>query len=234
MKTVIAYLIAPLVCTLIGVACLTLGLLDRDLARADEHVIASEYDQLGPILEKAERSYQLASVVPLVSSASHAAINDIRARRAAVQYWQRRYEALVPDQPDPMGTVPEDNIALQFITANAIYRSGLAAANDKATILSALETAATAYQTVLRNAPHHHDAAYNYEHVIKLRNEIDKGRRKAPAPEPSGGREGQPGSQPDTSVDDAKFKVYVPLEQEQLEKNKPGDAGKGLPIKKRG
>jgi hypothetical protein len=231
MKTVTACLLGAVLLALVAAICLMVGLLDRDLARAEEHLIASEYEPLEPILQRAVRYYQYASLVPWIADGP---LHDIRARQAALQYWQRRYAGLVPDQADPLASVPPDNVALQFLVANAVYRADLATATDKATMLAALDGAASAYQTVLKNAEQHHDAAYNYEYVVRLRNDIDRGRRKTPAPVPVRGREGLSGMQPEESVDDAKFKVYVPLEQEQIDKNVPGDAGKQAPIRKKG
>lgn len=231
MRSVTAYLMAAALLALVGALSLTIGLLDRDVARAQERIIAAEYVEPAPIFERAARYYEYASLVPWIGNGP---LNDIRARQAALQYWQRRYTALTHERANPLDGVPSDNVALQFLVANATYRDGLATAKDKATTLAALDTAASTYQTVLRNADHHHDAAYNFEYVTRLRNDIDRGRRKAPAPVPSVGREGLPGTQPEEAVDGAKFKVYIPLEQEQIDKTKPGDAGKQAPIRKKG
>ncbi len=231
MKTVTASLLGAALMGLIGAICLMVGLLDRDLARAEEHLIASEYGKLEPILQRAERYYTYASQVPWIADGP---LEDIRTRRAALQYWQGRYAAMVPDEVDPLAILPPDQVALQHLMANAVYRDGLATATDKAATLSALDRAASAYQTVLRNAERHHDAAYNYELVVKLRADLDKGRRKAPPPAPARGREGLPGTSPEQASDQSKYKVYVPLEQEQIDKNKPGDAGKQAPIRKKG
>jgi hypothetical protein len=233
MKTVTAYLSGAALLALAGAICLMAGLLDRDLARAEEHIIASEYGELQPILQRAGRVYEYARLVPWIGSSP---LNEMRAREAALEYWQRRYAGLIPDQADPLAAVPPDNVDLQFLMANAIFRDGQAAAataRDKATLLGALDAAASAYQTVLRNADRHHDAAYNYEYMIRLRSEVDKGRLKT-LPPPSTEREGSPGRRPEDSVDDARFKVYVPLEQEQIDKRPPGEAGKQAPIRKRG
>jgi hypothetical protein len=45
---------------------------------------------------------------------------------------------------------------------------------------------------------------------------------------------GRPGSQP-TAGDSSRFKVYVPLEQREIDKdNKAATAAKGAPIKRKG
>ena len=137
-----------------------------------------------------------------------------------------------PIQDDPLGAVPADNVDLQFLVASAVYRQGLARAKDRATTIEALDVAIETYLAVLKNADRHDDAAYNYEYLVRLRDEIDKGRRKtaAPAePESPHGASGAPQEQSDSS----KFKVYVPLEKNERSKS-DGEAGKAEPIKRKG
>ena len=121
---------------------------------------------------------------------------------------------------------------LQFIVANAIYREGLAQAKNKETTIEALNAAKNAYLTLLRNAASHDDASYNYEYIVKLLADIDKGRRKTvlPALPIPGGIRGGPPSQLES--DDSK--VYVPLETGEIDKERGANAGKQTPLKKKG
>ena len=43
--------------------------------------------------------------------------------------------------------------------------------------MQALNEAATGYLTVLKNNTWHEDAAYNYEYIVRLRDELAKGRQ---------------------------------------------------------
>jgi hypothetical protein len=86
---------------------------------------------------------------------------------------------------------------------------------------------------VLKNAEHDHDAAYNYEYLSRLRDEIEQGRRKAPVPPPEPSPQGRAGSAP-TKEELGKFKVYVPLDSREIEQGKGGAPGKGAPIKRKG
>ena len=51
--------------------------------------------------------------------------------------------------------------------------------------MQALEEAAAGYLTVLKNNTWHADAAYNYEYLVRLRDEVAKGKQPAAAAEGS-------------------------------------------------
>jgi hypothetical protein len=169
MKAVTSYLMGAVLMAIVGGVCLATGLLDRDIAHAQEHVVASDYNEPQQIFQRADRYYEYASRLPGIGNGP---LNDIRVREAALQYWQGQYVAIVPEQADPVANIPSDNIDLQFLVANAMFREGLAQAKDKGATIAALNAATNAYMTVLKNATRHHDASYNYEYVVKLRNEF--------------------------------------------------------------
>ena len=119
----------------------------------------------------------------------------------------------------PVDNVPADNIALQFVVANSVYRENIAHAKDKAATLAALDAGVNGYRAVLKNATRDHDAAYNYEYLLRLRDEVEQGKKKAPLPAEVANPQGEPGRQP-VEGDVTKFKVYVPLEQQEIDKTK--------------
>ena len=47
---------------------------------------------------------------------------EARAYNAAVLYWERDYDALVPGGQDPVAAIEEGNTDLQLVVANAAYR----------------------------------------------------------------------------------------------------------------
>jgi hypothetical protein len=116
-----------------------------------------------------------------------------------------------------MTAVPADNVELQMVVANALYRVGQTQAKDRPTTLQALDVGAEAFLTVLKNARRNDDAAHNYEYVVKMREELTRNRRKPglPVAEP-GTPLGRPGAVAKNKTGDA-FKVYVPLESEERE-----------------
>jgi hypothetical protein len=228
-KATAGCLIGAVVLALAGAAVLAFGRLERDLSRAGEDFVVSRYDEPAEALDKAERYFSYGSYLPWVGND---ALNDIRARKALLRYWQRDYAAVIPQQTDPVGVVAPDNIELQLIVANAVYRTGAAQAADRQSMLEALDQAIGAYAAVLKNADRQEDAAYNYEYLVRLRDEVDKGRRKPGGEAQEKGPEGAPGAPPTLESKMGDFKIYIPLESQERQEN--GAAGKAAPIKRKG
>src|SRR6185369_7701659 len=141
---------------------------------------------------------------------------------------QRKYNVLVPaDRTDPVADVAADNLPLQTIVADSVYRGGQARAKDRATMLQMLDSSIAAYQAVLRNVRRTEDAlygeraAYNYEYAVRLRNEIVNGRRRQlppPAHDQTFGSEGKS----ENPAFENQFKQYVPLEKDERQNESPG------------
>jgi hypothetical protein len=229
MKAVAGYLIGAVLLAVVAVVLFRMGVLDRDMAAAQERAVDADYAPLEAVLTAAEPYYQYARRLPWVGDRP---LNELRARKAALQYWQQRYGELVPRQEDPLAGVPSDNVDLQFLVASVVVRQGVARAKDRVDTLNALEAGIGAYSTVLKNAVRHEDAAYNYEYLVKLRNDVDKGRRKPVLAPETGNPHGASGAPQQESEMDA-FKVYVPLDSKERT-DTSGEAGKAAPLKRKG
>ena len=59
-----------------------------------------------------------------------------------------------------------------------MYRTAQSKMKDKETTMAALDQGILSYVTVLKNAPRNEDAAFNFELLVRLRDELDKGKRK--------------------------------------------------------
>ncbi len=229
MKGTTGLIVAAVVLALAGAVCLSAGRLERDLARAQEDIVAGRYDAPQTTFDSAERYLEYGSHLPWIGSAP---LNELRARRAAVRYWQRQYDGVVPQQNDPIGAVAPDNVDLQLVVANAVYRTGQAQATDRPSMLRALDAGINAYAAVLKNADRQEDAAYNYEYLVRLRDEVDKGKRKPGGEAAMKGPEGATGSPPTIDSHMSDFKIYIPLESQERQEN--GAAGKAGPLKRKG
>ena len=226
MKGVAGLLLGAVVLGLIGAAFLGAGLFEREMAQAQRDLATLNYDAPETAYDHAERYFEYGSRVPWIGNGP---LNDVRAKKAAVRYWEHRYAMIVPSQADPVNAIAPDNVELQLIVANAVYRSGQAQARDKQEVLQALNESMGSYLTVLKNAPRNEDAAYNYEYLVRLRDEISKGKQpltlasdEVDQSSPHG-REGSP--PPGTKT--ANFKLHVPLDSKEQEKEKTGEeAGK--------
>ena len=233
MKRIAGYVAGAAVVALLGIVFLATSRLEREMARAQETLVTLDYEASDATLETVERYYEYASRLPGVGAGP---LNEVRARKAALRYWQRDYGALVPaGRPDPVADVATDNIQQQLLVANALFRSGQARQKDRAATLQMLDTGINAYLTVLTNAARQEDAsyveeaAYNYEYLLRLRNEMGRRRRDIPPPATDRplGTEGQ--TEKAGAVDE--FKTYVPLEKKERE---DGDAGKTTPRVRKG
>ena len=227
MKGITGYLVAAAVAVLLGAGCLSIGRLDRDLALAQENVATISYDEPAATYDVAERYLEYASRLPWVGNGP---VNDVRARKAALKYWQRQYREIVPQQPDPVGSIPSDNVDLQLVVADAVYRTGQAQATNRESQMMAIDAGINGYLTVLKNAAPREEAAYNYEYLVRLRDEFDKKGPK-PAKAEEKGPDGTAGSPPDAQSE-PEFKIYVPLEPG--ERKNEGAAGKAPPARRKG
>ena len=228
MKGIARYVVGSIVLALLGAICLAAGMLDRGVVSAQREFAAQRYERADAALETAERDLRYGRWIPWIGGA----LNDVRTRRAATRYWSGQYDRIVSDRSDP-ATLSSDSIDLQLIVANAVYRRGQPTATDRRTAVEALQAAANAYLTVLKNSPRNEVAAYNYEYVVRTREDIDKGRR-APeltdkADDGPAGRRGAPPPQNPTKRD---LKLLVPLEPGEIDKGL--EPGKGGAIERKG
>lgn len=232
MRAGLGYLVGALVLAVVGAVCLAASALDRQVARASQMLAASTYEEPDALLADAERSLEYASRVPWIGSGP---LNDIKARRAALRYWQRQYGEVLPSQNDPVGSVEASNVPLQMVVANAVYRMGIARAKDRETALAAIDAGMIGYLTVLKNSPRNDEAAYNYEYLVQLRDDVDKGRRKLDQlRRDSTDALGQPGATPAAKSDMKNFKVIVPLDAQEIKKGEDAAAGKTVAPKRKG
>jgi hypothetical protein len=221
MKSVTAYLIAAAIFAAAGVAGLTASRLERALADAQEQTTTQQYQLARESLDAADRYLRYARWVPLVGEET---VREVRARQAALQYWQGDFATVLPAQAEPVAAVDESNVELQLVVANAAFRTGLKDVTERTAAVQALTEAANGYLTVLKNNTWHEEAAYNYEYVIRLRDEIAKGRRPPTDQLQQGMDLGESGA-PSDATSTKGFQIYVPLQGDE-KSPEGGDAGK--------
>jgi hypothetical protein len=223
MKGITGYLCGAIALMLLGGGGLVVSRLEGQIAEAQQSVATLQYEGVEETLDNVEWYFDY--VARLLGIGSER-LNDVRARKAALHYWQRQYSSIIPEQANPVGAVAADNLELQLMVANAVYRMGRAEATDTATTLQAIETGIASYEIVLRNATRHETAAYNYEYLVRLRDAIDKVDEFSE--EVEGGPFGAQGGAPEEGGADD-FKIRVPLENEEM-----GLPGTGSPIQRQG
>ena len=229
MKSITGLLVGAVLAAAVGVVALTTARLQRHMADAQEQIATLQYARARESLDAAEGYLEYARWIPGTGDS----LREVRARKAALQYWQGQYAAVLPAQAEPVAAVDETNVELQLVVANAAFRAGLQGEKDKAALTQALNEAAGGYMTVLKNNTWHEDAAHNYEYVVRLRDEVAKGRRVRPDDPANQGEElGQSGV-PSPATTLKGFEIYIPLEGTE-KAPEGGEAGKAEAKQRKG
>ena len=227
MKGIAGYLFVAAALALAGAVCLGAGWLNRDMAHAQQNVMALKYDEADKTFAATERYFETASRLPWIGDGP---VNDVRTRRAELRYWQGQY-ASITSQPDSGNGAGGDNVGLQLVAANAGYRAGRIQAKDRQTTVQAVESGIQAYLGVLKSTTRQEDAAYNYEYLVRLRADLLEGRINFRVPKAEIDPNGLSGALLERG-DGAKFKTRIPLQNE--ERDKAAGPGKIAPPKRKG
>lgn len=228
------------------------GELQARLADANGRMFLLRYQESLTAYDDLEESMGLAARIPARVTP---AVADLGERRAAALYWDKRYGSLKLER-DAAGQLVERDPQVLFTAANAAYRAGVGAGADRVAAVRALDEAVANYAEVMRRAPGHVDAAYNYEYAVRAREAATRGveaprsrtpQRPATAdanpPAAAGAAaeydlpagptlHGLPGAPPEAS-DNAKFKMLVPMRPEERQ-GTPDKAGEGARPLRRG
>ena len=168
MRTTITVAIVAVVLALFGVAFQGVARLEGHMADAGQQLSTLQYEAAQESLNAADEYANQSRFVPFIGSDAR---QEIRARQAAVQYWQRQYDAVLPAGAEPVAAVDDQNVELQLVVANSEFRVKQTEFKDKTSTVKALEESAAGYLTVLKNNTWHPDAAFNYEYIIRLRDQ---------------------------------------------------------------
>jgi hypothetical protein len=229
MKSITGLLIGAILASVAGAAGVTAARLQRHMANAQEQIATLQYDAARDSLDEAERYLAYGEWIPRLADGS---LREVRARQAALQYWQGQYAAVLPAQAEPVAAVDESNVELQLVVANAAFRAGLQGEKDRTALVQSLNEAASGYMTVLKNNTWHEDAAHNYEFVVRLRDAVAKGSRP-PAGAPEQGADLGESGAPSPATTTKGFEIYIPLEGSE-KTPEGGEAGKAEANKRKG
>jgi type II secretory pathway component PulJ len=231
MRTKPGYLLVAVVLALCGAACLFWSKTQTTLAQTHLALATQRYAGLRETLSALEADYEKFALLPFARTT----LAEVRADLAGLSYWQRDYRALLPSQGDPLVGIAPDNVRLQAIIANAVFRDRYLNAEDQKARVEALDAAIAAQLSVLRNVPDQTGVAYNYEYLVRLRG-LAAGKNGPPKAGEGGdqGVLGHLGGEPQ-AADPTDLKIHVPLESRELQDQKDGrEAGKTAPRERKG
>jgi hypothetical protein len=100
--------------------------------------------------------------------------DEVEISRATVAYWLGRYDAITADT-DAAAADAE----VLLTAANAAFRESQRAPGAGPSAVQQLDGVLNAYASALKAAPQHHEAAYNYEFVARLRDQVARSQGKA-------------------------------------------------------
>ena len=235
MRSVVGPFVIAVLLALAGAAFWIAGQTERRLADVHQQLAVLHYAEANNENEDVEASLGMARRLPRVGDAL---ANDVRDERAVAQYWQSEYAAIEPKR-DASGMITETDPDLLLVGANAEFRASQHA-NDRGEALRRLDRVVKTYGDVLRTQATP-DVAYNYEYVVRLRENLARARQAPFRPDAArmaqrngenGGSDlpagptlhGYPGGPP-KGTDMSQFKIVIPKRGEERKDNP--EAGKG-------
>jgi cell division protein FtsL len=234
MKRSLGVIVVVLILAAVGVAALMTGVYQRRMAIAQEDMVVLDFDD--PQADYAALQQDLAKW-PLVSRQP---LEEIRKRRALLQYWQGDYTDLVELARTASQSDEPLDPEIQILAANALYRVAQHGPQDKATVLRNLDAVIRAYAEALRAGSDRPDTAFNYELAVRIREEISSGRRKGGMPnsqvdetKSDPNMHGDPGEPPkDMKVE--QFQIRIPMDPKEIKNSQEQTAGTGQQRKRKG
>ena len=155
--TVIVRVVGALLLVVVGVVLRNEAARSRDEATAWQQLITLQFDS--PAVTETPSEGFLASAV---GSAA-----DARLRSATVDYWLGHYDDLAERHA---GAADPDVL---FVAANAAFRAARRGRPVGPDAARRLDPVLQAYTNVLKATPRYPDAAFNYEYVVRLRDQLN-------------------------------------------------------------
>lgn len=232
---------------LVAISSLFYGLYEREMAKAVNASVVFNLDSAKDVYRGIDTRLSYIKWIPFILDDEK---NEMTVRRAEINYWQKDYSNFPTVDKDDTETKQLPH--LLFIRANSEYRI-IENETDKRLVVEGLERAINNYGQTIKDDSDHFDAAFNYEYLLKLRDDVAKGKRPLPLNkqnqkgQANGQKPDESGNQPDsgqgmhgkegTRVKDSvetKIKVHVPLESDEAKEPGGKEAGKGDAQRKKG
>lgn len=227
------------------------GLYQREMAKAEEFIAVFDFEGSTGVYNGIEKRFDSAKGLSWIFDSWR---KDIENHKAANHYWQKKYFEVVNEVLANESASKDKNSDMEFIRANSLFRV-IQKEENKTKVLEFLDQAINAYRTTTTNDPVNFNAAFNYEYLLLVRNEISSGKRPLPLTQSeqkgkpnvdksqskdgnqSGqtreGIHGREGANPQDSQRD-KIKIHVPLGPDNPKEKGGEEAGKGEVKRKKG
>jgi hypothetical protein len=160
MKTVITRLLVAVVLAIAAFLSWSESKLAARVADAKQDVATLNHDNLDTLTPQAALSDYLPGDRRHLS-------DDIRAAKATVAYWLGRYGAVAADT-----TEGQADAEILLAAANAAYREAQRDPAVGPAAVQRLDGVLQAYASAMKASPRNLEAAYNYEYVARIRDQV--------------------------------------------------------------
>lgn len=228
-RTALSYLVVTILAGAMAIVLLLAARVERRIALADRQLATLNLSRAARAYDEVADSLSVTGRIPWLLRGTR---DEVTVRQAAVRYWRGDYALLTADYTSADSPSMAGNLDLQFVVANADYRSELRRPESRELALGMIDHAVSVYARLLESNEPHVDAAFNYELMVRLRNQVAGG---GEIPEfslpPAPGSEGE-NMEADELED---IQIYVPADT-VFELNSTDDptVGDGAPIRRRG
>lgn len=237
MKRILGTAMAMALSFMLACGALGIGLYHLEVARAEEALATFNTALVDRIYARLEKTLEIGRRIPWIFEGVHA---DLQVRRSRLSYWRQDYAAILK-KTDATGEDEKTlSPSLRFIRANARYRA-ITGKQSREQVIRDLGLSIRDYARTVEADPTFTDAAFNYEFLLMLRNDMVSGRRPAPfrhqgaqkSLDQTKGVHGEQGAEPAFKVPQ-RMKVLVPKEGDEDPTKRGPEPGKGSATKKRG
>jgi hypothetical protein len=238
MKRIVGTTMAIALSFMLAFVSFAVGFYQLEVARAEEALGIFDLTRAAGIYARLEKIVETGSRVPWLFDSARA---DLQVRRSGVSYWRQDYPAIMKETAVAEEQGKALDPALRFIRANARYRA-IAGERSRDKVIQGLEASIRDYAGTLESDPKAADAAFNYELLLMLRDDVAGGRRSAQLspqegrkhpPDQMHGMLGEQGAEPKEKATQ-KMKVIVPREGDEDPTRKGQEQSRGSAKKKRG
>jgi hypothetical protein len=160
MKTVITRMLIAVALAVVAWLSWSESKLAAQVADARQDVATFDHDNLDAITPRSSLSDYLPGERRRLS-------DEVRIGKAKVAYWLGRYGAVVADTTDG-----EADAAILLTAANAAYREAQRDSAVGPAAVQRLDGVLQAYASALKASPRNVEAAYNYEYVARIRDQV--------------------------------------------------------------
>ena len=228
-RTALSYLVVTILAGAMAIVLLLAARVERRIALADRQLATLNLSRAARAYDEVADSLSVTGRIPWLLRGTR---DEVTVRQAAVRYWRGDYAPLVSDYTSADSPSMTGNLDLQFVVANADYRSVQRPGSSRDIALGTLDHAIEVYQRLLAGNEGHLETAFNYELMVRLRNKIADGDAIPESRRPT--VQGNQGDYPEEAeMEDVQ--IYIPRDS-VLDPDDTDDPtiGEGAPIRKRG